>query len=184
MTVKPYVVYTDGSSFNNPGPGGYGVVLRLGKQLTTLSKGFKLTTNNRMEIMAVIVALQTIGEGKKVEIYTDSEYTINAITKWIFGWKKNNWIKQDGTSVTNRDLIEQLDELVRANKVTFIKVKAHAGVPDNELADKLAKEGASNPTEIDEGYIAEVNRPKPVNPYPNTTTYKPSYKPWYTKKRS
>lgn len=178
MTIKPYVVHTDGSALNNPGPGGYGVVLRLGDQLTTLSKGYHLTTNNRMEIMAVIVALKTVGEGKKVEIYTDSEYTINAITKWVFGWKKNNWIKQDGGSVTNRDLIEELDELVRANKVTFIKVKAHSGVPDNELADKLAKDGAGNPTEVDEGYLVEMARPKPAVT-PKSGYY--NYKPWYKK---
>lgn len=180
MAIKPYIVYTDGSALKNPGPGGYGIVLRLGSQMTTLSKGFKLTTNNRMEIMAVIVALQTIGEGKKVEIYTDSEYTINAITKWIFGWKKNNWIKQDGGAVTNRDLIEQLDELVRLNKVTFIKVKAHVGIPDNELADKLAKEGAGNPTEVDEGYLEELAKPKPAI---TSTQYQNRYSPWYNKKR-
>lgn len=161
MTGKHYVIYTDGSALNNPGPGGYGIVIRLGAQSVTLHKGYKLTTNNRMEILAIIVALRTIGEGKKVHIHTDSQYTIDAATKWIHGWRKRDWLKMDGTPVTNRDLIEQLDEQIRLNKVTFVKVKAHSGIPDNELADQLAKKGAYNPTEEDTEYLVEAAKPKP-----------------------
>ena len=151
-----YTVYTDGSSFGNPGPGGLGVVLRLGETQVEISDGFHLTTNNRMEIMACCVALETITGKRTVNIHTDSQYTINGITKWIWGWKKRGWVTGEGLPIKNKDLWQRLDNARKKHNVRFIKVPAHCGIVLNELADKLAKDGASNPTLVDEGYIASI----------------------------
>lgn len=153
--TPPVVIkaHTDGSALNNPGPGGYASVVRCGDLVVTLSKGYYLTTNNRMEIMGVIATLEEFGPGKHFEIYTDSQYTIDCSTKWLGGWNRTGYISlKTQQPIKNQDLWRIMHELLAVNKVKFIKVKAHSGIPDNELADKLAKEAASNPTVHDEEY--------------------------------
>lgn len=146
--------YTDGSALNNPGPGGYGAVVTIDGIEIELSKGYYKTTNNRMEIMAVIAVLEEFGPDQHINIYTDSMYVINGSTQWIRGWIRNNWITfKTQEAVKNKDLWLILNELLRANKVRFIKVKAHSGIPGNERADKLAKEAAGNPEVHDVEYI-------------------------------
>ena len=147
-----YEAHTDGSALGNPGPGGYGAVVRCGDQMVTLAKGYFLTTNNRMEIMAVIATLEEFGPNAKINIYTDSQYTIDGSTKWVRNWYRNDWLTRDGNMVKNKDLWIILNELLRANKVKFIKVKAHSGIPDNELADQIAKDAAAAPTTHDTEY--------------------------------
>lgn len=148
-----YKVHTDGSALENPGPGGWAAVVRCGDQKVTLSKGYYLTTNNRMEMMAVIATLEELGPGKHFEIYCDSTYTINGATLWAPGWSRTGWIsKKTFQPIKNQDLWKIMLELLAVNKVDFFKVKAHAGIPDNEEADKLAKEAAKNPEVHDEEY--------------------------------
>ena len=147
-----YDAHTDGSSLGNPGPGGYGSVVRLGETKLTLSKGYKLTTNNRMEMMAVIATLEEFGPNKRFNIYSDSQYTMDGATKWMFGWSKRDWLTREGFPVKNKDLWIQLWDLLKENEVRWFKVKAHSGVPDNEEADQLAKDAAAGATEIDHGY--------------------------------
>jgi ribonuclease HI len=140
-----YEVHTDGSALGNPGPGGYAAIVRCGDTKVTLSKGYFLTTNNRMEMMAVIATLEEFGPNARINIYTDSQYTIDGSTKWVKNWYRNDWLTRDGAMVKNKDLWMILNELLRANKVKFIKVKAHSGIPENEEADRLAKEAAAKP---------------------------------------
>lgn len=162
-------IYTDGSCLdNNPsgGPGGLAWVASYGDLKAEKSRGFFKSTNNRMEIMAVIDALSQLQDPAIVKIYTDSQYTIDGATKWVWGWIKNGWKRQVRTQsgqmvqedVKNNDLFKRLHALTRFHKVEFIKVKAHSGVPDNERCDVLAKQAASKPNEIDEGFI-----PRPRN---------------------
>lgn len=147
-----YEVHTDGSALNNPGPGGYAAVVRCGDTKVTLSKGYFLTTNNRMEMMAVIATLEEFGPNARINIYTDSQYTIDGSTKWVKNWYRNDWLTRDGGMVKNKDLWMILNELLRANKVKFFKVKAHSGIPDNEEADQLAKAAAGKPELHDTQY--------------------------------
>lgn len=151
---KPvYQVYTDGSALGNPGPGGYAGVVTLNNEQTILSEGFFLTTNNRMEIMSVIAVLEEFGPAQEFVIHSDSQYTIDGATKWVKNWKRNNWTSwKTGQTIKNQDLWIVLDELMRSNKVRFVKVKAHSGIPLNELADKEAKKAAGSPTTIDVGF--------------------------------
>lgn len=153
-------VYTDGSCLdNNPlgGPGGFAWVAAYGDIKVESSRGYFKTTNNRMEIMAVVDALSQLQERSVVKIYTDSQYTIDGATKWVWGWIKNGWKRKTqfgGTEdVKNKDLFQRLHLLTRFHKVEFIKVKAHCGIPDNERCDVLAKAAAGNPTDVDEGFI-------------------------------
>lgn len=150
-----YTAYTDGSSLGNPGPAGYGIVVRLGDTKVTLSKGYNLSTNNRMEMMAVIALLEEFGPNKRFNIYLDSQYTMDGGMKWIYGWNKRGWVTGDGQPVKNRDLWMQMYDLLKENEVRWHKVPAHTGIPDNEEADQLAKAGAGAPTEIDHGYVAQ-----------------------------
>lgn len=150
-----YIAYTDGSALGNPGPGGYAAVVRCGDQKVTLSKGYYLTTNNRMEIMSVIATLEEFGPGKHFEIYSDSQYTIDGATKWARNWSRTGWVSwKTQQPIKNQDLWKIMLELLAVNKVTFIKVKAHSGIPDNEEADKLAKDAAKAPEAHDEQFKA------------------------------
>ncbi|MCC7297140.1 MAG: ribonuclease HI [Bacteroidia bacterium] len=151
------VVYTDGCALGNPGPGGFGAVLMYGQHRKELCEGFQLTTNNRMELLAVIRALQTIKQaGIRIDIYTDSKYVCNAITEgWLFNWKKKGWAK-----VKNPDLWQQLLPLYERFKPQFHWVKGHSGVPENERCDELANMGAALPKKPkDMGYEKQNTGP-------------------------
>jgi len=135
------IVYTDGSAKGNPGNGGYGIVMMSGPHRKELSQGFKLTTNNRMELLAVIVALENIKkEGTSVTIYSDSKYVIDSVDKkWVFGWEKKNFSKKK-----NPDLWIRFLKIYRKQKVSFIWVKGHANNKENERCDTLAVQAADS----------------------------------------
>lgn len=133
------VLYTDGAAKGNPGPGGYGVVLKFGKHRKELSEGFRLTTNNRMELLAVIRGLEALLTNEHpITVYSDSKYVVDAINK---GWL-SNWIKKNFKGKKNIDLWQRLIPLLKKYQVTFQWVKGHAGVPENERCDQLAVEAA------------------------------------------
>ena len=139
--IKFVEIFTDGACSGNPGPGGYGVVLRYGTREKELSGGDSSTTNNRMELLGVITGLAALKEPCQVTLTTDSKYVVDSITKgWVYNWKKNNWIKSDKKPALNVDLWEQLLPLLEKHKVTFNWVKGHAGHPENERCDRLAVE--------------------------------------------
>ena len=153
-------VYSDGSCLENSsagGPGGFAWVATFGDCVVEHNKGYFKTTNNRMELMAILDALSQIQEPSVVKIYTDSQYSIDCVTKWVYGWIRKNWIRTTQFGVTeevkNKDLIQRLFALTKYHKVEFIKVKAHCGIPLNERCDVLAKEAAYKPTDVDEGFI-------------------------------
>ncbi|TCP95777.1 RNase HI [Cricetibacter osteomyelitidis] len=152
---KKIEIFTDGSCLGNPGPGGLGILLRYKQHEKQISKGYKLTTNNRMELLAVIEALNTLKEPCDVELHSDSQYMQNGITKWIFNWKKNNWKASTGKPVKNQDLWIALDGAIRPHSINWHWVKGHSGHYENELCDELAKLGAANPTLDDVNYQAE-----------------------------
>jgi ribonuclease HI len=134
-------IFTDGACSGNPGPGGWGVILRSRGVEKELSGGEKLTTNNRMELTAVIKGLSVLTRRCSVAVYTDSEYVRNGITTWIHGWKKRGWKTADGKPVKNVELWQQLEALANAHDVHWHWVKGHAGDPGNERADQLANKG-------------------------------------------
>lgn len=141
--MKKIEIFTDGACSGNPGPGGYGTILRYGKTTKELFGGDPSTTNNRMEMTAVIRGLQALKEPCEVTLYSDSQYVINAITKgWAEGWKKRGWIKADKKPALNSDLWEIILQLLEVHKVSFVWVKGHAGHPENERCDELAVSGS------------------------------------------
>jgi ribonuclease HI len=135
------VVFTDGACSGNPGPGGWGAILTFGAHRKELNGGELVTTNNRMELLAAISALETLKRPSKVELHTDSNYLKDGITKWIFGWKKNGWKTADKKPVKNAELWQRLDVARATHNVDWHWVKGHAGHPENERADELAREG-------------------------------------------
>ena len=140
-----YVIYTDGACSGNPGPGGWGaVILNEDKNETNISGKEKSTTNNRMELMAPIMALRKIKKASEVTIYTDSIYLKNGITTWIKNWEKNSWKNANKKPVKNKDLWVSLNKLSKEENIDWKWVKAHNGNKYNELADKLATEAISN----------------------------------------
>jgi len=149
-------LYTDGAARGNPGPGGYGLVLLSGKLRKELSCGYKLTTNNRMELLAVIVGLEALKiENSQVMVYTDSKYVADAVEKgWLFGWEKKGFRKKKNSDLWRRFLM-----IYRKHRVKFTWVKGHANIPENERCDQLAVEAslAGNLKE-DTGYRPEENR--------------------------
>ena len=156
MSQAPRVeAFTDGACSGNPGPGGWGVVLRAGQHEKELSGGEPLTTNNRMEMMAAIVALEALKEHCEVILSTDSQYVRQGITQWIHNWKKRGWKTADKKPVKNVDLWQRLDAALGQHKIKWEWVKGHAGHPENERCDELARAAASNPTRDDIGYKAE-----------------------------
>ena len=149
------IIYTDGAARGNPGPGGYGVVLMSGKHRKELSEGFKLTTNNRMELLAVIKGLEALKkEGSNVTIYTDSKYVSDAVEKgWVFSWESKGFKKKK-----NPDLWIRFLKIYRKHKVNFVWVKGHANIPENERCDTLAVEASlGNNLQTDSGYDIEEN---------------------------
>lgn len=134
-------IYTDGACSGNPGPGGWGAILIWGEHRKELTGGEAHTTNNRMELMAAISALEALKKGVAVDLFTDSEYVRNGITKWIFGWKRNGWKTADKKPVKNIELWQRLDEALKRHDVAWHWVKGHAGHPENERADELARAG-------------------------------------------
>lgn len=134
-------LYTDGACKGNPGPGGWGAVLRYGKSLKTLCGGEAQTTNNRMELMAAIQGLRALRRSCTVDLYTDSQYVRKGITEWLSGWKRNGWKTAARKPVKNDDLWKALDEEAGRHTIRWHWVKGHSGVPDNELADELANRG-------------------------------------------
>ena len=139
------VIYTDGACSGNPGPGGWGVLMQFGNKEKTLNGGEPETTNNRMELMAAIKALEAINPEFKgtITLWTDSTYVLKGITEWIHGWKKRGWKKSDKKPVINKDLWQRLDVLNAEKNINWKWVKGHAGVEGNERADELARQGIS-----------------------------------------
>lgn len=150
--TKQVEVFTDGSCLGNPGPGGYGIVLRYKQTEKQLAKGYKLTTNNRMEMMAAVVALKTLKEPCHVILTTDSQYVRQGITQWIHNWKKRGWKTADKKPVKNADLWQALDQESARHQVDWRWVKGHAGHRENEICDEIARAAAEAPTDIDQGY--------------------------------
>ena len=140
--MKQVEIFTDGACKGNPGPGGWGVLLRMGKHEKEISGGEGDTTNNRMEMTAAIKGLGALIEPCKVDIYSDSKYVIDGITKWVHGWKKRGWVNASKKPVRNADLWHELIEVAARHEVEWHWVKGHAGDPGNERADELARQGA------------------------------------------
>jgi ribonuclease HI len=134
-------IWTDGACSGNPGPGGWGAILKLGETAKELSGGDAATTNNRMELMAAIQALEALKRPCAVDLYTDSNYVRGGITGWLAGWKRNGWRTADKKPVKNIELWQRLDEATRAHQVAWHWVKGHAGDIMNERADELARLG-------------------------------------------
>ena len=150
MGKDAIIVYTDGAAFGNPGPGGWAAVMRYGKHRKTFSKGYFLTTNNRMELRAVVEALKKIKQsGYDVVVYSDSKYIVNAVNEgWLFNWEKKGFKNRK-----NPDLWREFLKQYRQHQVTFRWVKGHKGIADNELCDQMAKKAAEEPELEDSGYI-------------------------------
>ncbi len=147
-------IYTDGGCLNNPGPGGFGAILLHRNHRKEISGGFRLTTNNRMEIIAAIRGLDALKERCRVTIYSDSQYVVNAIEKgWALRWRSNGWRRNRTEKAVNPDLWEKLLDLCDRHEVRFQWIRGHAGTEENERADQLAKEAAAGENrDIDEIY--------------------------------
>jgi ribonuclease HI len=143
--LKDIVIYTDGACSGNPGPGGYGVVLLAGKHRKELSGGFRLTTNNRMELMGVIEGLKALKKKSRVTLYSDSQYVVEALRKgWANQWRDRGWRRSNKEVALNSDLWEMLLDLVSQHEVEFIWVQSHAGNTENERCDELAVAASRN----------------------------------------
>ncbi|MBX3708908.1 MAG: ribonuclease HI [Gammaproteobacteria bacterium] len=141
--MKHVQIYTDGACKGNPGPGGWGAILRYGDHEKILSGAEAHTTNNRMELTAAIQALAALRESCKIELHTDSQYLQKGITEWLKGWKKRGWKTVDNKSIKNSDLWKMLDHESARHQVNWHWVKGHSGHPENELADSIANQAIS-----------------------------------------
>ena len=157
---KEVTIYTDGSCINNPGPGGWAAIIidQETKTRTEIKGGYQKTTNNRMEMTSVIMALEALSEPALINLYSDSAYVCNAFKKgWLASWVKNNWIKSDRKPVKNVDLWKKIQEKMTPHKVTFHWVKGHAGHPENERCDQLAQtEAKKRGLPIDQGFMNDI----------------------------
>jgi len=134
-------IWTDGACSGNPGPGGWGALIRENGKTRELNGGEGATTNNRMELLAAISALESLPPGVTADLFTDSEYVKGGITAWMKNWKKNGWKTRDRKPVKNQELWERLDKAASVHKVTWHWLRGHVGHPENERADELAREG-------------------------------------------
>jgi ribonuclease HI len=141
---KKVEIFTDGACKGNPGPGGWGAILRMGRHEKELAGSDPSTTNNRMELTAAIRGLSALIESCNVTLYTDSRYVIDGITKWVHGWKRNGWVNASKQPVRNADLWHDLIEVAQLHEIDWQWVKGHDGHPENERADKLASDAAQN----------------------------------------
>ena len=141
MVSERVTIHTDGACSGNPGPGGWGAILQWGDKMRELKGGEAHTTNNRMELMAAIMALETLKRACDVDLHTDSQYLRNGIMTWIHGWKRNGWKTSDKKPVKNVDLWQRLDSALGQHDIKWHWVKGHAGHDLNERADELAREG-------------------------------------------
>jgi len=153
-SLTPINIYTDGACTGNPGPGGYGVIIVQDGKRRELSQGYRLTTNNRMELLAAIVGLRVVSPGARVRLYTDSKYLSDAINLgWVDIWRAKNWKKTGKGKVLNPDLWKELVELLDQHDVELIWVKGHAGHPENERCDQLAVQASrQRQLLVDQGY--------------------------------
>lgn len=143
--MKRILLFTDGACSGNPGPGGWGTILKYKNNKKILSGGEKETTNNRMELTAVIMGLKALKEPCEVQLFSDSKYVCDGLSKgWAKSWKKNNWKKKDGKTALNIDLWEQLLELCETHSLSIFWIKGHAGHPENEECDSLAVKESKN----------------------------------------
>ncbi|GMM61903.1 ribonuclease HI [Novosphingobium pituita] len=140
--MKAVAIFTDGACKGNPGKGGWGALLRMGEHEKEMSGSDPETTNNRMEMMAAIRALEALTQPCQVTLHTDSKYVLDGITKWIFGWQKRGWKTADNKPVKNEDLWRALVAAARPHKIDWVWVKGHAGHAENERVDKLASDAA------------------------------------------
>jgi ribonuclease HI len=138
---QPVQIFADGACRGNPGPGGWGALLRYGEQERELWGGEAHTTNNRMELTAVIRALEVLQRPSRLHIVTDSQYVLHGITQWLAGWKRRGWRTADGKPVKNQELWQRLDELLAPHQAEWTWVRGHTGHPENERADALANRG-------------------------------------------
>ncbi len=155
MPKKDVFIYTDGACSGNPGKGGYGIVLKYHEFRKEISAGFSLTTNNRMELLAPIIALEALKEPCNVTLFSDSKYLVDSISKgWVYAWQKNGWRKSDKKPALNRDLWERLLPLLDKHQVSFQWIKGHNDNPENECCDRLAVSAyLSDNLSVDEGFI-------------------------------
>lgn len=134
-------IWTDGACSGNPGPGGWGALIREDGRTRELKGGEPATTNNRMELLAAISALESLPPGAVADLYTDSQYLRDGITKWMHGWKRNGWRTSDKKPVKNQELWQRLEQTASTHKVNWHWLRGHVGHPENERADELAREG-------------------------------------------
>ncbi|MGB2426637.1 MAG: ribonuclease HI [Alteromonas sp.] len=154
--MKKVQLYTDGSCLGNPGPGGYGVVLQFNQHTKELSQGYKMTTNNRMELLATIKGLEALTQACEVSLTTDSQYVKNGINQWIHNWKKNGWRTANKKPVKNVDLWQALDKAIAGHQVDWRWVKGHSGHRQNERCDELARSAAESRKLLeDKGFSTE-----------------------------
>jgi ribonuclease HI len=158
--VKKVVLYTDGGCDPNPGPGGYGIVLIFGKRRKELSGGYRLTTNNRMELMAAIKGLEALTEPCNVKLYSDSEYLVQAMNQgWVQRWKARGWRRSSKDLAANVDLWERLLALCQKHQVEFVWIRGHAGNPENERCDRLVMQAMrASELMIDVEYESSVSQ--------------------------
>lgn len=159
--MKKVLIYTDGSSRGNPGPGGYGAILLSGEHQKEQSGGYEKTTNNRMELMAVLVALEALKKPCQVEVFSDSRYVINALDKgWLHGWHQRGWVKADKKPLKNVDLWKRVHAAIQAHEIVWTWVKGHAGNKYNERCDVLATSAAQGENlPVDNGFCESGDSP-------------------------
>jgi ribonuclease HI len=146
QTSKQISIYTDGSCLGNPGPGGYGIIIVSDGWTEEISGGFRRTTNNRMELLAAIIALESVKTDSAVTVYTDSQYLVNSINKgWAKKWNDNHWVKSDKKTALNPDLWDRLLKLCQKHRVEFVWIRGHHNHPKNDRCDKLATDAARKP---------------------------------------